>query len=97
MPLQRHLPKRGFTNMFRKRYNVINIRDLSRFAPNSNLDAGSLREIGLVKNAGDGIKLLGTGEISHPVVIKVHKVSKTAREKIIAAGGKVEIICMEVS
>ncbi len=92
MPLQRRLPKRGFTNMFRRRYNIINISDLSRLSPNSNLDAESLKEIGLVKNIRDGIKLLGTGEISHPMVIKVHKVSKTAREKILAAGGKVEII-----
>jgi large subunit ribosomal protein L15 len=52
----------------------------------------SLREIGLVKQVRDGIKLLGSGEISHPMVIKVHKVSKTAKEKIIAAGGKVEVI-----
>lgn len=92
MPLQRRLPKRGFTNIFRKQYNVINIKDLSQFAPSSSVDVDLLREAGLVKKVKDGIKILGSGDISHPLVIRVHKVSKTAREKIEAAGGKVEFI-----
>ena len=92
MPLQRRLPKRGFTNIFKKQYVLINIRDLNRFDPNSTLDIEALKDAGLVKRYKDGIKLLGDGEISHPVMIKVHKVSKTARDKIEAAGGKVEII-----
>jgi large subunit ribosomal protein L15 len=92
MPLQRRLPKRGFTNTFRKQYTIINIKDLNRFAPNSNLDADTIRESGLVKRVRDGIKLLGNGEISHPVIIKFHKVSKAAQEKIEAAGGRVELI-----
>jgi large subunit ribosomal protein L15 len=92
MPLHRRLPKRGFTNRFRKQYAIINIRDLEKFEANSNLDIDTLNEAGLVKNIRDGIKLLGDGEISHPVIIKVHKASKTAREKIETAGGKVEII-----
>lgn len=92
MPLQRRLPKRGFTNIFKKNYVLINIRDLERFSPNSDLDIEALKDAGLVKRVKDGVKLLGDGEISHPVVIKVNKVTKTAREKIEAAGGKVEII-----
>lgn len=92
MPLHRRLPKRGFNNIFKKYYSIINIKDLNRFAPNSNVDSEALRKAGLVRKAGDGIKLLGNGEISHPVVIQVHKVSKAAKEKIEASGGKVEVI-----
>jgi len=92
MPLHRRLPKRGFTNIFKKQYALINIKDLNRFDPNSTLDLEALKNARLVKKEKDGIKLLGDGEISHPVVIKIHKVSKIAREKIEAAGGKVEVI-----
>lgn len=92
MPLQRRLPKRGFTNIFRKEYNIINIKDLNRFEPNSTIDMNALREAGLVNRARGDIKLLGEGEISHPMVIKVDKISKAARAKIEAAGGKVEVI-----
>ena len=92
MPLQRRLPKRGFINIFRKQFSIINIKDLSRFEANSNLDTEALKEAGLIKKMKDGIKLLGNGDISHPLVIKVHKASKTAKEKIEAAGGKVELI-----
>jgi len=91
MPLQRRLPKRGFTNIFKKEYALVNIKDLSGFAPNSTLDIEALENAGLVRKAKDGVKLLGDGEISHPLVIKVHKASKTAREKIEAAGGKVDV------
>jgi large subunit ribosomal protein L15 len=92
MPLQRRLPKRGFTNIFKKRYNIINIKDLSRFEPNASLDADVLQEAGLVKKGGDGIKLLGNGEITFPIFIKVHKASNSAKEKIEAIGGTVEIL-----
>ncbi|MBN2125353.1 MAG: 50S ribosomal protein L15 [Deltaproteobacteria bacterium] len=92
MPLQRRLPKRGFSNVFRKEYVPINIKDLSRFDPNTTLDIETLKKAGLVKNLKDGVKLLGDGDIAFPLVIRVHKVSKTAREKIEAAGGKVECV-----
>jgi large subunit ribosomal protein L15 len=92
MPLHRRIPKRGFTNIFKKHYSLIHIRDLSQFAPDSTLDVEALVNAGLVKRIKDGVKLLGDGEISHPLVIKVHKVSKTAREKIENAGGKVEVV-----
>lgn len=92
MPLQRRLPKRGFVNIFRKELSIINIKDLDRFEANSNLDTEALKEAGLVKKMRAGIKLLGNGDISHPLFIKVHKASKTAKDKIEAAGGKVELI-----
>ena len=92
MPLQRRLPKRGFTNIFRKQYNIISVNDLNRFAANSSVDAGVLKEAGLVKKMKDGIKILGHGDITHPVTVRVHKTSKAAKEKIEAAGGRVEVI-----
>lgn len=92
MPLHRRLPKRGFTNIFRKRYSIINVKDLDKFEPKASVDTEGLKKAGLVGKVRDGIKVLGVGEITHPIVLKVHKVSKTAREKIEAAGGKVELI-----
>ena len=92
MPLHRRLPKRGFTNIFRKDIAVINIRDLARFDKGSVVDKEALVKMGLVKGKNDGIKLLGKGEINYPIEIKINKVSKSAREKIEAVGGKVEVI-----
>lgn len=92
MPLHRRLPKRGFTNIFRKEYNIINVEDLNRFEPNALLDAEAFKQAGLIKKVMGRIKLLGTGEISQPVVVRIQKVSKAAREKVEAAGGKVELI-----
>ena len=90
MPLQRRLPKRGFTNIFKKRFALINVRDLCQFEGNSVIDQETLIKSGLVKKVNDGIKILGNGEIDRPVVLKVHKWSKAAYDKITAAGGKVE-------
>ena len=92
MPLQRRLPKRGFFNIFRKNFAIINIKDLKRFEANADLDINAFKEAGLIKKIGDGVKLLGNGDIDIPLNIKVHKTSKTAKEKIEAAGGKVELI-----
>jgi large subunit ribosomal protein L15 len=92
MPLQRRLPKRGFTNIFKKKYAVINIKDLNRFGPDTRLDMQAIKDSGLVKRTEDRVKLLGDGNISHPVLIKVHHASKAAREKVEAAGGAVEIL-----
>jgi large subunit ribosomal protein L15 len=91
MPLQRRLPKRGFTNIHKKEYAVINIRDLKRFGSNSNVDSNTLKDAGIVKKSRERIKLLGVGEISHSITVKVHKASKTAIRKIETAGGKVEV------
>jgi len=92
MPIHRRLPKRGFKNPFRKEYSVLNVGDLSQFEPNSHLDPDALREAGLVWKMLDGVKLLGSGEISHPLVVRIHKISHSAREKIEGAGGTVEIL-----
>jgi large subunit ribosomal protein L15 len=92
MPLQRRIPKRGFTNIFKKRFSIINVKDLDQFEPKARVDSDDLKKAGLVSKVGDGIKVLGAGEISHPIFLKVHRVSKSAREKIEAAGGKVELI-----
>ncbi|MBU0769422.1 MAG: 50S ribosomal protein L15 [Proteobacteria bacterium] len=91
MPLHRRLPKRGFTNIFKKKIAVINIRDLARFESGSIVDEAAIIRVGLVKGRRDGIKLLGQGEIKIPLTIKVNGVSKNAREKIIAAGGNIEV------
>jgi len=91
MPLQRRLPKRGFTNIFKKNIAVINIRDLAKFDKGSVVDTAALIQAGLVKGQRDGIKLLGQGEITYSLDVKVNQVSKSAREKIEAAGGKVEV------
>jgi large subunit ribosomal protein L15 len=90
MPLTRRLPKRGFTNIFKKRYALINITDLAIFDKDSIVDEVALVEKGLVGKVYDGIKLLGNGEIDKPVTLKLHKWSKAAIDKIVAAGGKIE-------
>ncbi len=92
MPLHRRLPKRGFANIFRKNIAVINIRDLKRFDKGSVVDEAALIQAGLVSGKRDGIKLLGQGEIDYALDIKINKISKSAREKIEAAGGKAEVI-----
>jgi len=92
MPLIRRLPKRGFTNIFRKSYDVINVRDLNRFESETIVDVDTLLKSGLVKNLSHGIKILGQGEIAKPLTVRVHKISKGARSKIEKVGGKVEVI-----
>jgi large subunit ribosomal protein L15 len=92
MPLHRRLPKRGFTNHFKKVYDIINIRDLNRCEAGVSIDQEKLKELGLYKGAKNGIKLLGNGDLNHPVEIKVDMASKEAIKKIEAAGGKIEFI-----
>ena len=92
MPLHRRLPKRGFTNIFKKKMAVINIRDLSKLESGSVVDEAALIGAGLVKGRRDGIKLLGHGQIKIHLTIKVNAVSKDAREKIIEAGGNVKVL-----
>ncbi len=92
MPLKRRLPKRGFHNLFKKRFTIINIRDLARFEKGRLVDAETLITSGLAKGHHAGIKLLGEGNINYPLTLKVHSCSKTAKEKIEAAGGKVETV-----
>ena len=92
MPIQRRLPKRGFTNIFRKKIAVINLRDLLAFESGSLVDEAALVKAGLVKGQKDGIKLLGHGEIQVALNVKLNQVSKSAREKIEAAGGSAEVV-----
>jgi len=91
MPLHRRLPKRGFTNIFKKEIAVVNVRDLERFEAGTIVDQGALVRSGLLKGSYDGIKLLGNGDISVPLTVKFDAISRTAKEKIEAAGGSVEV------
>jgi len=91
MPLQRRLPKRGFTNIFRKEFVVINIRDLQRFEKDSVVDKAALMGAGLLGRNSYGVKLLGQGSIDYPLVLKVDQCSKSAREKLEAVGGTIEL------
>jgi len=90
MPLQRRIPKRGFTNIFKKQYEIINIKDLKYFKSGELVSGDTLRKSGLLKKAHE-VKLLGEGEISYPIRIKINKASQTAKKKIESAGGEIEI------
>jgi large subunit ribosomal protein L15 len=92
MPIQRRLPKRGFTPLRKLEYMLVNIRDLKAFESGATVDVPVLIKSGLVRHLKDGIKLLGHGEIQVPVFVKVNKCSQGARQKIEAAGGTVEVI-----
>jgi large subunit ribosomal protein L15 len=87
MPLHRRLPKRGFTNIFKKDYAIVNVVDLERFDNGATIDDATLRQAGLIKGANDGVKVLGNGELSKKLVVVATKFSKTAREAIEGAGG----------
>jgi large subunit ribosomal protein L15 len=92
MPLHRRLPKRGFTNVFKKHYALINLRDLARFGPGEKITPDLLIERGLIKRLRDGLKILGDGELKAPLNISAHVFSKPALEKIQKAGGTAEVI-----
>jgi large subunit ribosomal protein L15 len=92
MPLHRRLPKRGFNNVFRKEYAIVNLEALSGFRSGSKVDPDVLRERGIVKKLRAGLKVLGDGELKHPLTVRAHKFSKSAKEKIESAGGTIEII-----
>lgn len=92
MPLHRRLPKRGFCNVFKKTISIVNIRDLNRFESGAVVDAAALVGAGIIKGKCDEIKLLGQGDINYPLTVKVGAASQKAKEKIEAAGGKIEVI-----
>jgi large subunit ribosomal protein L15 len=92
MPLQRRLPKRGFTPLSRKVYALVNLRDLELFDAGSVVDLESLGKAGLVGQLKDGIKILGDGDLTKALTVKAHKFSKSAQAKIEAAGGTVEVL-----
>lgn len=92
MPLHRRLPKRGFTNIFKKYYAVVNLGDLDRFTAGEKVTPELLAEKGLTKRRGDGLKVLGEGELKAPLHIAAQMFSKTALAKIQQAGGTAEVI-----
>ena len=92
MPLARRLPKRGFTNIFSKSYATINVGDLEIFEDGTVVTAESLKELKFIKKISDGLKILGDGEISKKLTVQAVKFTKTAKQKIEAAGGVVEVI-----
>jgi large subunit ribosomal protein L15 len=92
MPLVRRLPKRGFTNIHRDAFEVVNVRDLSGFAAGAQVDLAALAARGLVKRTARRVKLLGDGEAPNGLVLRVHKATESAVAKIQAAGGSVEIV-----
>ena len=92
MPIYRRLPKRGFTNIFAKKYTSINVEDLNKFDNGTEITAEVLKENGVIKKINDGIVVLGRGDLNKKVTIKAMRFSKSAEDKISAAGGKAEVI-----
>lgn len=92
MPLYRRIPKRGFKNPFRKRFAVINVRDLNRFDDGTAVGPEQLMERGMIKKLGDGLRILGEGELERKLTVRAHHLSQSAREKIEQAGGNVEVL-----
>ena len=91
-PLFRRLPKRGFNNIFKKEYSIVNVKDIERFDNGTHVNPEKLMEVGLVKKVSDGVKVLGDGEITKPLTVSAHKFSKVAIEKIQAAGGEIKVL-----
>ncbi|AXX64100.1 50S ribosomal protein L15 [Bombilactobacillus bombi] len=92
MPLFRRMPKRGFNNINRKEYAIVNLDDLNQFRAGTEVNARVLLEAGVIKKELSGIKLLANGELKKKLTIKVNKVSKAAKEAVEAAGGTIEVI-----
>ena len=92
MPIQRRVPKRGFTNHFRVEYAVVNVGLLDNLDATGTITADTLEEAGAIKRHKDGLKILGDGELTKALTVRAHKVSASAREKIEKAGGKIELI-----
>jgi len=90
MPLHRRLPKRGFTNIFKKEYEIVSLSDLDRFETGSTVDHEALFTAGLIRKKNSLVKILANGEISKAVTVQVDKISQSAREKITEAGGTVK-------
>ena len=92
MPLARRIPKRGFNNIFAKTYATVNVSDLNKFTEGTVVDTELLVASGLIKKVGDGVKILGDGELNVKLTVKAAKFTKSASEKIEKAGGKAEVI-----
>ena len=92
MPLYRRLPKRGFTNIFAKKYVTINVEVLEKFENGAEVTAEALKEAGIISKTLDGVKILGRGEVTKSLTVKVAGFTASAKEKIEKAGGKAEVI-----
>jgi len=92
MPLHRRLPKRGFTNIFKKHFALVNLKDLNDFTPEETITPELLMQRGYIKELRDGLKVLGDGDLKVALKITAHHFSKSAREKIQKAGGTAEVI-----
>lgn len=92
MPLFRRIPKRGFHNINAKEYAEVTLTMLEQLENNTEVSAESLKEMGMIKKAKDGIVVLGNGELTKKLTVKASRVTKTAEEKIVAVGGKVEVV-----
>lgn len=92
MPIQRRIPVRGFTSLSHKDYNIINLDMLGDFPENTVITPKFLKSVGMIKKTGDGVKILGNGELIKPLIIKAHCFSKSAEAKIREAGGRAEVI-----
>ncbi|MFO7831654.1 MAG: 50S ribosomal protein L15 [Desulfuromonadaceae bacterium] len=92
MPLQRRLPKRGFTPLKKKIFSLVNLKDLETFEDGSTIDPDMLVRAGFIKKANDGVKILGDGDLTKSLTVKAHKFSSAAADKIAAAGGKTEVL-----
>jgi len=92
LPLHRRVPKRGFTNRYRRAYAIVNLKDLERFEPGARVTPGLLQELGRIKDLEMGLKVLAGGTISRPLNVSAHRFSRRAVEKIVAAGGTIEVI-----
>ena len=92
MPMQRRLPKRGFNNIFAKTIIAVNVGSLNKFEDGAVVDTQALVDAGLVKNSFDGVKILGNGNLTKKLEVKVNAYSVSAKEKIEAAGGKAEVV-----
>ena len=89
MPLHRRLPKRGFTNIFKKQYAIVNLGRLEKLEGDT-FNVDRLIELGIIRKVGDGLKVLGTGQLTRAITVEAHQFSKSALEKIQKAGGKAQ-------
>jgi large subunit ribosomal protein L15 len=92
MPYFQRLPKRGFTNIFKQKWNIVNVSDLANFDQGTVITQEMLHGAGLIRNLSDPLKVLGNGELDRKLEVKANRFSKQALEKIEAAGGKAEVI-----
>jgi large subunit ribosomal protein L15 len=92
MPLTRRLPKHGFTNIFKTEYVLVNVEDLNDFDAGAEVSPDLLLETGMVRKIKDGLKVMGGGTLEKALTVRAHKFTRSAKEKIEAAGGKAEVI-----